>query len=60
MKIIKSHARIKKIIKIKKKQENHYENTRIPIDNTGNRENIVITNENHENHENHEIQLENH
>ena len=43
-----------------KKQENHYENTRIPIDNTGNRENIVITNENHENHENHEIQLENH
>ena len=56
MKIIKFHARIQK----KKKRDNHYEKNRIPIDNNGNLENIVITNENYENHENHAIQRENH
>ena len=43
----------------KKKRDNHYENNRIPIDNNGNRENIVITYENYESHENDAIQHEN-
>ena len=36
-----------------KKRDNHYETTRIQIDNNGTRENHVITNDNNENHENH-------
>ena len=43
----------------KKKRDNHYEKNRIPIDNNGNRENIVITYENYASHENDAIQQEN-
>ena len=54
MKIIEFHARIMKKIKTQKiKRDNHYENNKIQIYNNGNRENIIITNDNHENHENH-------
>ena len=34
----------------KKKLYNHYENNRIQIDNNGNLENLIITNDNNENH----------
>ena len=54
MKIIEFHEIIMKIMKIKKtKRDNHYEKHRIQIDNNGNRENQIITNDNYENHENH-------
>ena len=54
MKILEFHARITKIMKTQKiKRDNHYEHNIIQIDNNGNLENLIITNDNHENHENH-------
>ena len=45
---------LRKLLKSKKKKrDNHYENNKIQIDNNGNLENHIITNDNHENHENH-------